>query len=166
MQPAFSWETASFAKRPFAQSCLVYPTCKMALQDASSDNNTIQTNEMETTSGAGDANTRRDISKIVAMVSLCKSSQFNDIRMTMIFLMRRISCATQTKAPTRQVRIVYERALQVFNRSYKLWYNYLRYRRRSIMTKPVTDVAYSHLCDAYERCLVFLNKASLFGGNK
>jgi pre-mRNA-splicing factor SYF1 len=68
----------------------------------------------------------------------------------------------KTKAPTRQVIIVYERALQVFNRSYKLWYNYLRYRRRIIMNKPVTDEAYSHLCDAYERCLVFLNKVKSY----
>lgn len=66
-----------------------------------------------------------------------------------------------TKAPPRQVRIIYERALKLFNRSYKLWYSYLRYRRKIIVHKPPTDVAYSHLADAYERCLVFLNKVNL-----
>ncbi|CAD5228216.1 unnamed protein product [Bursaphelenchus okinawaensis] len=71
---------------------------------------------------------------------------------------RYIDHKIKTKAPSKQVRVIYERALKVFNRSYKLWYNYLRYRRKIIVQKPPTDIAYSYLCDAYERCLVFLNK--------
>ncbi|CAD5235659.1 unnamed protein product [Bursaphelenchus xylophilus] len=71
---------------------------------------------------------------------------------------RYIDHKIKTKAPSKQVRIIYERALKIFNRSYKLWYNYLKYRRRIIQQKSPTDVAYSYLCDAYERCLVFLNK--------
>ncbi|KAI1715467.1 pre-mRNA-splicing factor syf1 [Ditylenchus destructor] len=71
---------------------------------------------------------------------------------------RYIDHKIKSKAPSKQVRIVYERALKLFNRSYKLWYNYLRYRRKIIAHKSPTDVAYAHLADAYERCLVFLNK--------
>lgn len=71
---------------------------------------------------------------------------------------RYIDHKVKSKAPAKQVRIVYERALKIFNRSYKLWYNYLRYRRKIILHKSPTDVAYQYLCDAYERCLVFLNK--------
>uniref|UniRef100_A0A914D5Y1 BUB1 N-terminal domain-containing protein n=1 Tax=Acrobeloides nanus TaxID=290746 RepID=A0A914D5Y1_9BILA len=71
---------------------------------------------------------------------------------------RYIDHKIKSKAPTRQIRIVYERALKLFNRSYKLWYNYLRFRRKIIVHKPPIDKAYEHLCDAYERCLVFLHK--------
>lgn len=71
---------------------------------------------------------------------------------------RYIDYKIQTKAPPKQVRIVYERALKLFDRSYKLWYNYLRYRRKVIVHKPPTDPAYARLCDTYERCLKTLNK--------
>uniref|UniRef100_A0A1I8B0A9 Pre-mRNA-splicing factor SYF1 n=1 Tax=Meloidogyne hapla TaxID=6305 RepID=A0A1I8B0A9_MELHA len=71
---------------------------------------------------------------------------------------RYIDHKIKTKADPKQVRIIFERALKIFNRSYKLWYNYLKYRRRTIAHKSPTDIAYAHLSDAYERCLVFLNK--------
>ncbi|KIH47994.1 hypothetical protein ANCDUO_21941, partial [Ancylostoma duodenale] len=53
---------------------------------------------------------------------------------------------------------IYERALKVFDRSYKLWYNYLRFRQRVIAHKPPTDVSWAYLCDAYERCLIHMHK--------
>uniref|UniRef100_A0A915EKA3 Pre-mRNA-splicing factor SYF1 n=1 Tax=Ditylenchus dipsaci TaxID=166011 RepID=A0A915EKA3_9BILA len=71
---------------------------------------------------------------------------------------RYIDHKIKSKAPSKQVRIVFERALKFFNRSYKLWYNYLRYRKKIIVHKSPTDIVYGHLADAYERCLVFLNK--------
>ncbi|KAI3420993.1 hypothetical protein GPALN_014620 [Globodera pallida] len=71
---------------------------------------------------------------------------------------RYIEHKVKTKTDPKQVRVVFERALKLFNRSYKLWYQYLKYRRRTIAHKPITDVAYAHLSDAFERCLVFLNK--------
>ncbi|KAI6244079.1 hypothetical protein M3Y99_00078000 [Aphelenchoides fujianensis] len=71
---------------------------------------------------------------------------------------RLIEHKIKTKADPTQIRIAYERALQVFNRSYKLWYSYLRYRRQILARKCVTDKSFGYLCDAYERCLVFLNK--------
>ncbi|KAI6227241.1 hypothetical protein M3Y95_00705900 [Aphelenchoides besseyi] len=71
---------------------------------------------------------------------------------------RLIEHKIKTKSEPHQVRIVYERALAIFNRSYKLWYSYLKYRRRTIARKCVTDKSFAYLCDAYERCLVFLNK--------
>ncbi|VDM59565.1 unnamed protein product [Angiostrongylus costaricensis] len=53
---------------------------------------------------------------------------------------------------------IYERALKVFDRCYKLWYNYLRFRQRVIAHKPPTDISWSRLCDAYERCLIHMHK--------
>ena len=73
---------------------------------------------------------------------------------------RYIDHKIRTKADPKQVRLVFERALKLFNRSYKLWYGYLRYRRKIIVHKPPSDMAYAHLCDAYERCLVFMNKVT------
>lgn len=42
--------------------------------------------------------------------------------------------------------------------SYKLWYNYLKLRRRQVKGKCVTDVAYEEVNNAFERCLIFLHK--------
>ncbi|KAK0404643.1 hypothetical protein QR680_017553 [Steinernema hermaphroditum] len=71
---------------------------------------------------------------------------------------RYIEHKIKANAPARQVRQLYERAIQNFNRSYKLWYQYLRFRRRLVVEKSPNDPAYQYLCDAYERCLVFLHK--------
>uniref|UniRef100_A0AC35G3K7 Pre-mRNA-splicing factor SYF1 n=1 Tax=Panagrolaimus sp. PS1159 TaxID=55785 RepID=A0AC35G3K7_9BILA len=71
---------------------------------------------------------------------------------------RYIDDKLKRKSPPKAIKFLYERALKIFNRSYKLWYAYLKYRRRLIYEKPPTHIAWSYLCDAYERCLVFLNK--------
>ena len=42
--------------------------------------------------------------------------------------------------------------------SYKLWYNYLKLRRRQVKGKCVTDIAYEEVNNAFERSLVFLHK--------
>ena len=48
--------------------------------------------------------------------------------------------------------------LSVFPSSYKLWYNYLRLRRKQVKGKVVTDPVYEEVNNAFERALVFLHK--------
>lgn len=75
---------------------------------------------------------------------------------------RYIDHKLKTKGSPKAVKLLYERALKIFNRSYKLWYAYLKYRRKLIQSKPPYDQAWGHLCDAYERCLIFLNKVRFY----
>ena len=42
--------------------------------------------------------------------------------------------------------------------SYKLWYNYLKLRRKQIHGRPVTDPSYEEVNNAFERALVFMHK--------
>ena len=42
--------------------------------------------------------------------------------------------------------------------SYKLWYNYLRLRRKQVKGKMVTDPVCEEVNNAFERALVFLHK--------
>lgn len=42
--------------------------------------------------------------------------------------------------------------------SYKLWYNYLKYRRKCVKRKCVADQAFEEVNNAFERCLVFMHK--------
>ena len=44
--------------------------------------------------------------------------------------------------------------------SYKLWYNYLKLRRKTVKGRCVTDPAYEDANSAHERALVFMNKVS------
>lgn len=53
---------------------------------------------------------------------------------------------------------IYERALLVLPRSYKLWYSYLQERERSLRGSPVNDKGYTILISTYERALVHLYK--------
>eukprot|EP01134_Creolimax_fragrantissima_P005435 CFRG5435T1 len=64
------------------------------------------------------------------------------------------------KSATRSQRnMLYERGLKEIPGSYKLWYSYLRERRRAVKDKcPATDPAYEDLNNTYERALVFMHK--------
>jgi hypothetical protein len=42
--------------------------------------------------------------------------------------------------------------------SYKLWYNYLKLRRRQVKGKCVNDPAVEDVCNAHERAVVFMHK--------
>lgn len=61
-------------------------------------------------------------------------------------------------APTRQLNMVYERALKELPGSYKLWYNYLRIRRSQVKGKCPNDPEYDDANNAHERALVFMHK--------
>ncbi|KAF1770340.1 hypothetical protein GCK72_002158 [Caenorhabditis remanei] len=71
---------------------------------------------------------------------------------------RYIDHKRQNKSPAKQVFLIYERALAIFERSYKLWYHYLKYRESTIVNKCPTENAWRSLCDTYERCLMRLHK--------
>ncbi|KAK9871432.1 hypothetical protein WA026_012807 [Henosepilachna vigintioctopunctata] len=62
------------------------------------------------------------------------------------------------KSPKFGVNIIYERALKELPGSYKLWYNYLRTRRRQIKKKCIVDALYEEVNNAFERALVFMHK--------
>lgn len=53
---------------------------------------------------------------------------------------------------------MYERALKELPGSYKLWYNYLRVRRKQVRGKCITDSLYEQVNNAFERALVFMHK--------
>lgn len=61
-------------------------------------------------------------------------------------------------APKNGVNIIYERALKELPGSYKLWYNYLKTRRRQIKNRCITDPGYEEVNNAFERALVFMHK--------
>uniref|UniRef100_A0A672R6Q4 Pre-mRNA-splicing factor SYF1 n=1 Tax=Sinocyclocheilus grahami TaxID=75366 RepID=A0A672R6Q4_SINGR len=56
------------------------------------------------------------------------------------------------------LNMIYERALKELPGSYKLWYNYLRERRKQVKGKCVTDLAYEEVNNCHERALVFMHK--------
>lgn len=49
-----------------------------------------------------------------------------------------------------------------FGYSYKLWYNYLRERRKQVKGKCVTDPSYEEVNNCHERALVFMHKVILW----
>ncbi|XP_065829864.1 pre-mRNA-splicing factor SYF1-like [Oscarella lobularis] len=71
---------------------------------------------------------------------------------------RLIDHKLHSKSSKAALNMVYERALKELPGSYKLWYNYLKLRRKQVRAKCVTDPVYDEVNDCFERCLVFLNK--------
>lgn len=53
---------------------------------------------------------------------------------------------------------MFERALKELPGSYKLWYNYLKTRRKQVQGKCITDPIYEEVNNAFERSLVFMHK--------
>ncbi|XP_034477474.1 pre-mRNA-splicing factor syf1 homolog isoform X2 [Drosophila innubila] len=64
----------------------------------------------------------------------------------------------KAKAPNNGVNLVYERALKELPGSYKIWYNYLRTRRKQVRGKIPTDPMYEQVNNTFERALVFMHK--------
>ncbi|XP_048776808.1 pre-mRNA-splicing factor SYF1-like isoform X1 [Ostrea edulis] len=56
------------------------------------------------------------------------------------------------------VNLIYERALRELPGSYKLWYNYLKLRRRQVKGRCINDPAVEDVINAHERALVFMHK--------
>ncbi|XP_058026440.1 pre-mRNA-splicing factor SYF1 [Ahaetulla prasina] len=61
-------------------------------------------------------------------------------------------------APKHILNLIYERALKELPGSYKLWYNYLKQRRKQVKSKCVTDSCYEEVNNCHERALVFMHK--------
>ncbi|KAE8619523.1 hypothetical protein XENTR_v10009831 [Xenopus tropicalis] len=60
--------------------------------------------------------------------------------------------------PSQALNLVYERALKELPGSYKLWYAYLKQRRRQVKRRCVTDPAFEEVNNCHERALVFMHK--------
>ncbi|XP_066563909.1 pre-mRNA-splicing factor SYF1 [Amia ocellicauda] len=60
--------------------------------------------------------------------------------------------------PKSVLNMVYERALKELPGSYKLWYNYLRERRKQVKGKCITESAFEEVNNCHERALVFMHK--------
>merc|ERR1719232_1881422 len=56
------------------------------------------------------------------------------------------------------LNLVFERALKELPGSYKLWYNYLKVRRKQMKGRCVTDPGYDAVNNCFERCLVWMHK--------
>ncbi|EZA47443.1 Pre-mRNA-splicing factor SYF1 [Ooceraea biroi] len=59
---------------------------------------------------------------------------------------------------SKNLNVVYERALKELPGSYKLWYNYLRQRVSQLKGRCITDLLYEDVNNAFERALVFMHK--------
>lgn len=66
--------------------------------------------------------------------------------------------AHKKDAPKNIINLLYERALRELPGSYKLWYNYLKLRRRQLKGRCIIDPAYEEVNNAFERALVFMHK--------
>ncbi|XP_060096701.1 pre-mRNA-splicing factor SYF1 [Heteronotia binoei] len=56
------------------------------------------------------------------------------------------------------LNLIYERALKELPGSYKLWYNYLKQRRKQVKSRCVTDPSFEEVNNCHERALVFMHK--------
>ncbi|KAI5742072.1 hypothetical protein M8J77_002699 [Diaphorina citri] len=61
-------------------------------------------------------------------------------------------------APKAIINTIYERSLKELPGSYKLWYNYLKLRRKQVKGKVITDPSYEDVNNTFERSLVFMHK--------
>jgi len=64
----------------------------------------------------------------------------------------------KSDAPKNILNLVFERALKELPGSYKLWYNYLKVRRKQMKGRCVTDPGYDAVNNCFERALVFMHK--------
>ncbi|CAF4120962.1 unnamed protein product [Rotaria socialis] len=62
------------------------------------------------------------------------------------------------EGPNEKINLVYERALRELPGSYKLWFSYLKLRRKQIRSKCIIDSAYEEVNNTFERSLVFMHK--------
>ncbi|XP_033643513.1 pre-mRNA-splicing factor SYF1-like [Asterias rubens] len=56
------------------------------------------------------------------------------------------------------LNLIYERSLKELPGSYKLWYNYLKVRRKHVKGRCIIDPGYEDVNNAFERALVFMHK--------
>lgn len=61
-------------------------------------------------------------------------------------------------ASAHALNLIYERALKELPGSYKLWYAYLKQRRKQVKRRCLTDPAFEEVNNCHERALVFMHK--------
>ncbi|PIO40098.1 hypothetical protein AB205_0191740 [Aquarana catesbeiana] len=64
-------------------------------------------------------------------------------------------------ASAHALNLIYERALKELPGSYKLWYAYLKQRRKQVKRRCLTDPAFEEVNNCHERALVFMHKVKL-----
>ncbi|CAH0387979.1 unnamed protein product [Bemisia tabaci] len=62
------------------------------------------------------------------------------------------------EGPKSSINIIYERALKELPGSYKLWYSYLKVRRKQVRKLCITDPGFKDVNNCFERALVFMHK--------
>uniref|UniRef100_A0A0K0E011 Pre-mRNA-splicing factor SYF1 n=1 Tax=Strongyloides stercoralis TaxID=6248 RepID=A0A0K0E011_STRER len=67
---------------------------------------------------------------------------------------KRIKDSTSVK----QLILLYERAVNIFSYNFKLWYQYICFRKGFLINKCPTSSEWDYLIDVFERCLCFLYK--------
>ncbi|KAG8574312.1 hypothetical protein GDO81_009141 [Engystomops pustulosus] len=65
---------------------------------------------------------------------------------------------SKLSAPAHILNLIYERALKELPGSYKLWYAYLKQRRKQVKRRCITDLAFEEVNNCHERALVFMHK--------
>ncbi|XP_077118415.1 pre-mRNA-splicing factor SYF1 [Ranitomeya variabilis] len=65
---------------------------------------------------------------------------------------------SKLSAPAHTLNLIYERALKELPGSYKLWYAYLKQRRKQVKRRCITDPAFEEVNNCHERALVFMHK--------
>ncbi|KAM3927342.1 pre-mRNA-splicing factor SYF1 [Leptodactylus fuscus] len=65
---------------------------------------------------------------------------------------------SKLSAPAHTLNLIYERALKELPGSYKLWYAYLKQRRKQVKRRCITDLAFEEVNNCHERALVFMHK--------
>ncbi|KAM5170340.1 pre-mRNA-splicing factor SYF1 [Mantella aurantiaca] len=61
-------------------------------------------------------------------------------------------------ASAHALNLIYERALKELPGSYKLWYAYLKQRRKQVKRRCLTDPTFEEVNNCHERALVFMHK--------
>lgn len=64
----------------------------------------------------------------------------------------------KSTASSKELNIIYERALNELPRSYKLWYRYLKTRTQQVRNKSIEDIENEYVCQSFERAMVYMNK--------
>ncbi|XP_075714912.1 pre-mRNA-splicing factor SYF1 isoform X2 [Rhinoderma darwinii] len=65
---------------------------------------------------------------------------------------------SKLSAPAHTLNLIYERALKELPGSYKLWYAYLKQRRKQVKRRCITDPSFEEVNNCHERALVFMHK--------
>lgn len=64
----------------------------------------------------------------------------------------------KSSAPSKDLNVIYERALKELPRSYKIWYRYLRTRLQQVRNRSIEDPENESVIQCFEKSMVYMNK--------